>query len=165
MTDSYFLRATVGPYNIQLIRIISDATRGYSHHTLARLWKGQDLVCTTQQVVDRDTAETGRFSGDAVMVEKIYEVNESEGVAVSGSFRDKNVGYIVEFLQGSASGNGSNKKWRFKIRHNQSWWNMPTSAPGPQATGNTGFLEAASGGLDGETCFKGCGGGGQVQLQ
>lgn len=40
---------------------------------------------------------------------------------------------------------------------------MPTSAPEPNATGNTGFIESLVGGLS-EEAFSGVGTGGQCEL-
>ena len=77
----------------------------------------------------------------------------------TGTFRDRNIGYDVEFLQSAES----EKRWLFHVRHAKTWWNMPTSAPGPNGTGNTGFVEHVTGGLVGED-YQGVGLGGQCEL-
>lgn len=159
MTESYFLRATVGPYTMQVIRIISDNATGNIPHTLARLWKDQTLVCAAHRVA-HDEAEASSLSDNAILLDKMYEA-DSDGISVTGNFSDKNTGYTIAFI---GKQDGEPQRWQFKVHHKRSWWNMPTSAPGPNATGNSGFLEAISGGGKDEQFAHGCGGGGQVQL-
>ena len=161
MTESFFLRANVGPYRLHVMRILSTAAMGKVPSASARLYKDNQVVCAAQDAVAEETDEC---DGDYVIVKKVDRHDED---AVRGQFRDRNVGYSVEFVQQEAK---EKKHWKFEVRHLRGWWNMPTSAPGPNGTGNSGFLDSLRGGLvageDGEggEIFEGCGGSGQVEL-
>ncbi|KAK4158309.1 hypothetical protein C8A00DRAFT_10917 [Chaetomidium leptoderma] len=164
LCESYFLRANIGPYKMQLMRILSTEATGRKPYATARLWKGQKLVCAAQRAIL--PADLGRLTRDgpvpdqdAIVVEKVYE-NNKDGPGVAGAFRDKNVGYVVHFIRRGKEG----ERWRFETRHIQPWWNMPTSPPGPNATGNSAFLDTVSGGAQGEAWPAGTGGSGQLEL-
>ena len=120
MTESYYLRAHVGTYAMQIMRIFSDMKSGNQPHTVARLYRDGKLICATQDVVDETDGEVPRDSP-------------------------------------------TGQRWTFDVRHERTFWNLPTSAPGPNATGNTGFIESLEGGSQGES-FNGVGTGGQCQL-
>jgi hypothetical protein len=154
MTESYYLRAQVGPYAMQIMRIISDAKTGNIPHTVARLYRDGKLVCAAQSVVGVGECNVLK---DSLILSKVYGSASDPGL--TGAFQDKNNGYVVEFIEGGAHG----QRWQFQVRHKRTMWNLPTSAPGPNATGNTGFIEGVVGGTSGET-FNGIGTGGQCQL-
>ncbi|KAF2175885.1 hypothetical protein K469DRAFT_683357 [Zopfia rhizophila CBS 207.26] len=154
MTESYYLRAQVGPYAMQVMRIFSDVESGNKPHAVARLYRDGKLICAAQSVVGTGKHEVLE---DSLIVSKVYGNPTAPGL--TGTFRDKNNGYVVEFIQGDVDG----QRWQFQVRHDRTLWNMPTSAPGPNATGNTGFVESLVGGLSGEA-FIGIGTGGQCEL-
>jgi hypothetical protein len=158
MTDAYYLCATAGPYMLQLLRIISSAADGWVPHIVARLYRDDELVCAAQHVVDAESQNEESVSiQDVVAIQKMRE----EG-GLSGAFRDKNTGYLIDFIQGTRQ--QCRKQWRFEVRHKIAWWSNPTSAPGPNGTGKSGFVEGVLGGSDGETRFVGGGASGQLQL-
>ena len=154
MTESYYLRAHVGTYAMQIMRIFSDMKSGNQPHTVARLYRDGKLICATQDVVDETD---GEVPGDSLVLSKVLGAPNDAGL--TGAFRDKNSGYTVHFIQGGPTG----QRWTFDVRHERTFWNLPTSAPGPNATGNTGFIESLEGGSQGES-FNGVGTGGQCQL-
>ncbi|KAF4454156.1 Diels-Alderase fsa2 [Fusarium austroafricanum] len=152
MTESYYLRAHVGPYAMQIMRIFSELDSGNKPYTMARLYCEGKLVCTAQQVINHgDDA-----SSDSLILSKEY--GDSPAGAVTGAYRDKNTGYVVEFVEGE-----NKRSWRFRVSHQGIIWNTPTSDPGPDATGNTGFMELVIGGADGES-YRGIGTGGQCEM-
>jgi hypothetical protein len=88
----------------------------------------------------------------AVVVERLFD-----GDGLPAAFRHKNVGYRIEFL--------ADAKWVFELRHMRKWWVMPTSAPGPDATGSSAFVISVKGGLPGSgDMFEGFGMAGQVEM-
>lgn len=154
MTESYYLRGHVGPYAMQVMRILSNVESGNQPYAVARLYRDEKIVCAAQSVVSVGKCEVLE---DSLVVSKTYEGPSTPGL--TGAFRDKNDGYTIEFIQGGING----QRWQFEVRHDRTLWNMPTSAPGPNATGNTGFVEVIVGGLAGEA-FSGIGTGGQCEL-
>ncbi|KAM0228604.1 hypothetical protein ACHAPO_010576 [Fusarium lateritium] len=152
MTESYYLRAQVGPYAMQIMRIFPPAGSEDQPSTMARLYREGQLICAAQHVVTRDEA---LFTHDSLVLSK-QNSHDSEDV-VTGGYRDKNTGYTVEFV-----GNAG-QRWEFQVRHERIIWNTPTSRPGPDATGNTGFVERVCGGAKGES-YEGVGTGGQCEL-
>ncbi|CAG8958685.1 hypothetical protein HYFRA_00011527 [Hymenoscyphus fraxineus] len=164
MTESYYLRAMAGPYDMEIMRIFSDIEKSPSKaYTVARLYKSSNLICAPQMVIhswDEDTPE------DSLILNKLY--GNSNDVGRMGAFRDNCHGYSVEFIQRGDKG----QRWQFHVIHDRILWNIPTSAPGPNATGNTGFVESVVGGVnlrregverEHET-FEGVGTGGQCEL-
>ncbi|CAN9186010.1 unnamed protein product [Alternaria alternata] len=137
-----------------IMRIFSDMKSGNQPHTVARLYRDGKLICATQDVVDETDGEVPR---DSLVLSKVLGAPNDAGL--TGAFRDKNSGYTVHFIQGGPTG----QRWTFDVRHERTIWNLPTSAPGPNATGNTGFIESLEGGSQGES-FNGVGTGGQCQL-
>ncbi|KAK4235717.1 hypothetical protein C8A03DRAFT_36411 [Achaetomium macrosporum] len=174
LSESYFQRAHVGPYNVQLMRILLPAASGRTPYVTARLWKHQELVCAAQQVIEaadleRLSSEGSLPAQDFITIAKVYENNEEGGGSgVTGAFRDKNVGYTIQFVGGEREGGGESTgvrpRWRFQVRHVRPWWNMPTSPPGPNATGNSAFLDVVTGGAQGEVWPSGTGDSGQLEL-
>ncbi|KAJ4030478.1 hypothetical protein NW761_000119 [Fusarium oxysporum] len=154
MTESYYLRAQVGPYAMQIMRIFSEPETSCKPYTMARLYRDDKLVCAANQVL---TYEEEDFSQDSLILSKRYDATSDD--VVTGAYRDRNIGYIVEFV---AKGTGG-QRWMFQVDHEHIFWNYPTSAPGPEGTGNTGFVESVIGGADEEAYF-GVGTGGQCQL-
>lgn len=153
MTESYYLRTHVGPYAIQIMRILSDKASGNKPYTMARLYREGKLICAAQDVLEESSQQ---HENDSLVLTKVYHGQDEE--SVRGKFVDQNTGYSVVFIS-KETGN----RWKFQITHDRIVWNIPTSAPGPNATGNTGFIERVVGGLDGEA-FTGIGTGGQCQL-
>ncbi|KAF5247337.1 hypothetical protein FANTH_6428 [Fusarium anthophilum] len=154
MTESYYLRAQVGPYAMQITHLVSEAESGYKPHTMARLYRDGKLICAANQVL---TYEEQDFSEDSLILSKRYDASPED--AVTGAYRDKNTGYVVEFVAKGTAG----QRWLFQVDHERIFWNYPTSAPGPDGTGNTGFVESVIGGANKEAFF-GVGTGGQCQL-
>ncbi|KAI0102476.1 hypothetical protein GGR51DRAFT_574151 [Nemania sp. FL0031] len=159
MNDAYYVVANVGPYMLQLLRIVGSAAANHKPHVAARLYRDDELVCSANRVVNRQTRETESTTQerqDVIMIEKILQgENGQEGL--TGAFRDKNVGYVIEFVS------AQQKRWRFETRHKSAWWSEPTSAPGPEGTGKSGWIETVFGGSDDEM-FEGAGVGGQLQI-
>lgn len=159
MTDAYYMCGTAGPYMLQVIRIVSSAADGRKPHTVARLYRDEGLVYAANQVHNNDTQparENMSVQGeDTVVVEKVFDGD----AWLAGAFRDKNTGYVIEFIQDGMRGQG--KRWRFEVRHKLAWWNDYTS---DQGTGKSGFLETILGGQDGEQTFTGSGVAGQLEL-
>jgi len=160
MTESYYLRAQAGPYALQIMRIFSDVGSGNKPYTVARLYRSGKLICAPQKVID---SWSGEAPEDSLVLNKLYRNKNSFGL--TGVFRDKCTGYSVDFIQTGVGG----QRWQFQVIHHKILWNIPTSAPGPNATGNTGFIESLVGGLklEGEVemeTFHGVGTGGQCEL-
>ncbi|KAE8858943.1 hypothetical protein PTNB73_08423 [Pyrenophora teres f. teres] len=127
ITDSLFVRAQAGPYVLQVMRLVGRAENDYALTASARLYCDGKLVCSPQRALvkaDGNTAGDGTY---AVIVEKLYD-----GEGLPAAFRHKNVGYKIEFL--------ADAKWVFELRHVRKWWVMPSSAPGPDATGSSAFV-------------------------
>jgi hypothetical protein len=168
LSESYFLRAKIGPYNMQVMRILTPEFSGRKPHAIARLWKNEKVICQAQQAVDLADLAGRLPDEDAIAIEKVRGTESGKGV--TGAFRDKNVGYAIHFIKGTGSGTGNKSspdglQWRFDVRHTRPWWNMPTSPPGPDATGNSGFLESVEGGAQGEAWPPGTGRCGQLELR
>ncbi|KAJ5506773.1 hypothetical protein LT330_007886 [Penicillium expansum] len=153
MTESYYLRTHVGPYAIQIMRIFSDMASGNQPYTMSRLYHEGKLICAAQDVIEESAQTSQKHS---LVLTKVYNSQDDE--SVRGRFVDQNTGYSVVFIDQEIG-----KRWKFQVTHDRIVWNIPTSAPGPNATGNTGFIERVVGGLDGEA-FTGIGTGGQCQL-
>ncbi|KAJ5660075.1 hypothetical protein N7507_006526 [Penicillium longicatenatum] len=149
MTDAYYICGTAGPYMLQLIRIVSTAADDYKPSVVARLYHNTELVCAANQIAGIGAPE---LQEDAVVVEKVLDGERG----LKGAFRDKNVGYVIEFVKGDAG-----KKWRFETRHKVAWWSDYTS---DQGTGKSGFIEALFGGSQDGPKFEGFAGAGQLQL-
>ncbi len=159
--ESWFLLARVGPYVINLLCLIDTPARGGAQHVTASLYRDGELVCAARA----GSEETAAKDRDTVVVAKLYdgEAGEGEGAGdkaqVAGTFRDKNVGRRFEFV--SRDG----RRWSFEALHIRTWWGRPTSKPGPEGTGNNGFVDSVVGGLVGAVeSFHGVGIDGQVEL-
>ncbi|KAK4868793.1 hypothetical protein LT330_006401 [Penicillium expansum] len=157
MTEAYYTVAHIGPYMLQLIRIVGSAAASHKPFAVARLYRDHNLVCAANSVLD-DTAAEGPAVEDTVRVKKILPESNEQATGLAGAFRDKNVGYIIEF-----SSTQRQCHWQFEGRHKRAWWSEPTSAPGPDGTGKSGWVEAFVGGSPGEK-FNGTGVGGQLQI-
>lgn len=154
MTESYFLHAVAGPYSMQIMYIVSDVAGGTIPYTTSRLYHEGNLVCVAQTVVD---IASDNVLQDSLVLSKRY--GEPGTSWLTGAFRDQNIGYDVEFVQGGENA----QRWKFRVRHDRALWNKRTSAPGPNSTGNSGFVEAVVGGMvDRE--YHGVGTGGQCEL-
>ncbi|KAL4971414.1 hypothetical protein BDW66DRAFT_165258 [Aspergillus desertorum] len=143
MKESYRLRATVGPYSMSVMSISCRSAGNYRLYTASRLYRDGKLVCVAQQAVDEGKVHDSDF----LSLRKVYDGNET---AVTGDFHDKSTGYELVF--GAANG----RRWRFQVQHGAVAYNVPTSPPGPDCTGNTGFIESIMGG-ENEEQFSGVG--------
>jgi hypothetical protein len=151
MRDAYYVVAYVGPYMLQLVRIISSVAEGHKPYVLARFYKGHGQVEVPQE---------------GVMVQKIFS-GDGESGAVTGAFRDQNTGYLPTFSQVDKDKGEKRRVWCFLAKHKKTMWSTPTSAPGIDGTGKTGWIEGVSGGeveIEEEN-YEGFGVGGQLQLQ
>ncbi|RFN48898.1 diels-alderase [Fusarium flagelliforme] len=154
MTESYYLRAQVGPYAMQIMRIFPPGGSEDQPSTMARLYRDGQLICAPQHIVNRDDA---LITHDSLILSKQSHYDSED--AITGGYRDKNTGYTVEFI-----GKGNERqRWKFQVRHERIIWNTPISRPGPDGTGNTGFVERLYGGTIGES-YEGIGTGGQCEL-
>lgn len=99
---------------MQVMRVISDAASGKKPHVTARLYENGKLLCAAQKVTH---AGEKRVPQDSVVLEKLYGSLDMPGL--TGVFRDKNIGYIVEFLKGDID-NSDAQSWRFEVRHKTS---------------------------------------------
>lgn len=152
ITDSLFVRARAGPYLLQVMRLVGRPENDYALTASARLYCGGKLVCAPQRVLLKADGSTSEEGTHAVVVDKYFD-----GEGLPAAFRDKNVGYRIEFLAGP--------KWVFELRHARKWWVMPTSVPGPGATGSSAFVVSVKGGLVGSgEVYEGFGMAGQVEM-
>jgi len=157
-TDALFVRAIAGPYVLAMMRLVGTSQGNYQATATAVLYKEGKVVCRPLRVLPADRRDgVGAGGGeDAVRVERIHT-----GEGVAARFRDKNVGYRLEFRSPHDGG----KKWGFELRHQNAWWAKPTSRPGPDGTGNSGFIVNVVGGLVGQDeVFTGWGMTGEVEL-
>ena len=155
MSQSYFLRAFVGPYTIHVLRLLSTEATGQTPMTTARLYRDNKLICIAQKSAKPDEE---RVDQDSLVLQKVYAEDKKD--LIYGEFNDENVGYTVKFLEAGENG----RRWNFKVVHERKTWTIPTSKPGPGATGNDGFVEIVSGG-EGNENFEGIGNAGQIGLQ
>lgn len=162
MSESYHLQAGASPYQLHVLRILSTSSTGKAPYGSARLYKDNQVICTAQTAMNNQERQC---EGDYVIVAKLYSDAED---AVQGKFRDANVGYQVEFVRQEAG--KLLGCWRFDAINCHSWWNLPTSAPEPDGTGNSGFMVKLSGGMlagegdSGNEICEGFGGAGQAEL-
>ncbi|KAL4733432.1 hypothetical protein BDV11DRAFT_175693 [Aspergillus similis] len=137
MSESYHLRAGAGPYRLHALRKLSTSSTGKVPYVSARLYKDNQVICAPQTAINHGEQ---KCEGDYMIVTKLYcEAKE----AVRGKFRDTNVGYRVEFVQQDAGKILGH--WRFDAVNCHPGWNLPTSAPGPDGTGNSEFMVKVSG--------------------
>ncbi|KAH8726362.1 hypothetical protein GQ44DRAFT_758674 [Phaeosphaeriaceae sp. PMI808] len=150
ITDSLFVRAQVGPYVLQVMRLVGRPENNYKATGSARLYRDGKLICSPQRVIEKSDDHT--LAGHALVVDKFFD-----GEGIPAKFRYKNVGYRIDFL--------SDAKWSFELRHERAWWQMPTSKPGPDGTGSSAFVVSVKGGLVGsDDTFQGFGMAGQVEM-
>nr|A0A3Q9U4G3.1 RecName: Full=Diels-Alderase pvhB; AltName: Full=Varicidin biosynthesis cluster protein B [Talaromyces variabilis]AZZ09608.1 PvhB [Talaromyces variabilis]AZZ09615.1 PvhB [Talaromyces variabilis] len=146
-SESYFMRAFLGPYVIQIIRLVSTEELGKQQWPIARLFHQGKLVCAPQRCGSPD--EQG-ISQDTLVMSKVHD---SDTGALSAEFHDKSTGYDLTFVE---AGN-ARRRWTFTVRHQTKIWSLPIGPKG----GNSGFVEHVCGGLAGETC-EGLGVSGQI---
>lgn len=155
-TDALFVRAKAGPYVMAMMRLVGTPQNNYQATATAVLYRDGELLCRPLRVLPADRRDAAA-AADAVRVERIHD-----GDGLPARFRDKNVGYRLEFR----SSGPKREKWSFELRHHKAWWAKPTSRPGPDGTGNSGFIVDVAGGLDGsDESFRGWGMTGEVELQ
>lgn len=154
-TDALFVRAKAGPYVMAVMRLVSKPHKYYQTTVNAALYRDGKLVSNALRSLPPDRRDTVA-TADAVRTEKLYE-----GEGLVAKYRDKNVGYRLEFR----SAGPGREKWSFDLRHHQAWWAKPTSRPGPDGTGNSGFIVNVTGGLVGsDESAHGWGMTGEVEL-
>ena len=162
MKDAYYIVAHAGPYTLQMLRVLGSVFSQHKPRVVARLYCNNELVCSANDITDeapQNDAEQQVARNGTVRVTKILpEVNAVEPQGLAGQFCDKNIGYTVEFLSGEQQ-----KLWKFDVTHKRAVWSEPTSAPGPDSTGKSGWIEAICGGAVGER-HEGTGFGGQLQI-
>lgn len=146
-SESYFMRSFLGPYVIQIIRLVSTEELGHQQWPIARLFHQGELVCAPQRC---GSSEDKQVSEDTLLMTKVYETGDG---ALSADFHDKSTGYDLTFIEASGQG----RKWTFKVKHQTKIWSLPIGPKG----GNSGFVELVSGGLDEET-YTGLGISGQI---
>ncbi|PVH70210.1 hypothetical protein DL98DRAFT_620539 [Cadophora sp. DSE1049] len=141
MDESYYVRASAGPYTIVMLRIISRIDVGRPHGKVLLVKSGQEIFCTQNEDI--------ALQGDFFSFKLCYHAG------VKGAFQNANTGYTIDLVSPMKG-----KHWRFAMDHKKVWWNMPT---GP-VTGNTGFLDEVVAGEVGGEQYKGVGSAGQCQL-
>ncbi|KAG7287250.1 hypothetical protein NEMBOFW57_006757 [Staphylotrichum longicolle] len=72
LSESYYLRANVGPYDMQVMRTITPEAYGRKLHATARLWKNRKLVCAAQRVTDLRDLTGGALNEDVIAIEKVH---------------------------------------------------------------------------------------------
>jgi hypothetical protein len=151
-TEMLFIRARVGPYVVNLTRLVGRPENDYALTATAQLYCDGKLVCATQRVLAKADGTTTEEGMHAVVVERLFE-----GKGLPATFLQKNVGHKIEFLAGA--------RWVFELRHVRKWWAMPTSVPGPGATGSSAFVVSVKGGLAGSgDVFEGFGRVAQIEM-
>ncbi|KAI0424992.1 hypothetical protein F5Y09DRAFT_352803 [Xylaria sp. FL1042] len=162
ISESYHLRASCGPYDLHVMMIRSTSATGKVPYVSARLYKNKQIVCLASKGFVEQLSSCDQ---DYLVARRMYGEQKD---AVRGGFRDSNIGYTLEFSR-RTSGNIP-EHWKFEIRNVRGWWNLPTSQPGPNSTGNSSFIVKVVGGLlsmdEGANCeaYVGYGGSGQVEL-
>lgn len=134
VTDSVFLRAKVGPYVVQVLRLVGRPEHGCPLSATARLYQDGKLICAPVHVFGQKTSDEEK---DSVEVDKLFD-----GDGVAAKYKHKNVGYKITFR----SGGSQSRQWVFEARHSRAWYAKPTSAPGPDGTGSSGFVASVRGG-------------------
>ncbi|KAK8147939.1 hypothetical protein G3M48_000681 [Beauveria asiatica] len=160
MNDAYYTVGHVGPYKLQLLRTLGSAAVSHFPYAVARLHREDQLVCAAHHAIG-DGSEQMAKGQDVVRVDKIFDTpGSAQPSGISSNFRDTNVGYIIEFASPRQQ-----QRWRFETRHRLPWWSEPTSEPGPDGCGKSGWVETFFGGLvDEGEAFEGAGIGGQLQI-
>lgn len=141
MHESYYMRAIAGPYTVVLLRIISRVDPGRTYISASLFNAGQQIFGTQKDQVS--------IKDDYVSFQLTYHGT------LRGKFRDTNTGYVIDLVSPV-----KDKHWRFNLSHSSLWWDLPT---GP-VTGNTGFVDTATGGEVGGEQHQGSGTAGQCQL-
>ncbi|KAL2165580.1 hypothetical protein VTG60DRAFT_4282 [Thermothelomyces hinnuleus] len=154
-TDALFVRAKAGPYVMAMMRLVATSQKNYETTATAALYRDGKLLSLALLALPPDRRDASAVA-DAVRTEKLYD-----GDGLPAKYRNKNVGYRLDFR-----GTGPEKgRWSFDLRHRRAWWSKPTSRPGPDGTGNSGFIVEVTGGLDGsDESFGGWGVTGEVEL-
>ena len=160
VTDSVFLRAKSGPYDLHFMLLVGKAEQDYRLTASASLYRDGELVCAPHDVLHHteDGITTGAATTttggdvDTLVVKKLFG-----GEGLPAPFRHQNVGYQLEYTSGGPDG----KTWVFETRHQRAWYRKPT---GPD-TGSSGFIVSVTGGEAGKgKSFQGWGYEGQVVL-
>ncbi|KAK3181751.1 hypothetical protein K4F52_006967 [Lecanicillium sp. MT-2017a] len=161
VSEYLYVRAQAGPYCILAMEMTDKPERNRDISVSARLYYEGQLVCSPQNKCSSDK------SGDTLHVERIYDQDATLTDAtgdhmqnIRGVFKDGTIAHRLKFSSAAA-----NKTWCFELRHKRPWWSIPTSPPGPDATGLSGFIDAVTGG-EIESCeqYHGIGRSGQAQM-
>ncbi|CAO2648212.1 Nn.00g074790.m01.CDS01 [Neocucurbitaria sp. VM-36] len=162
LNDAYYVVAQVGPYNLQMLRILGTVFSQHRPGVVARLYYNNELVGAANDFHDPGSStdlESQAVPRDTVQVVKVVpDPDSAETQGLAGKFRDPNSGYTFKLVTAH-----QRKLWKFDIKHKRAVWSEPTSAPGPDGTGKSGWIESFSGGRKGER-YEGTGFGGQLQI-
>ncbi|PVI02597.1 hypothetical protein DM02DRAFT_522588 [Periconia macrospinosa] len=162
LNDAYYLVAHLGPYHLQMLRILGTVFSQHRSGVVARLYYNDRLVGAANAIHGPEfltDLESQLVSRDTVQVVKVVpDPDSAEPQGLPGKFRDANIGYTLKILAVHHQ-----KLWKFDIGHKRAIWSEPTSAPGPDGTGKSGWIERVSGGMEGER-YEGIGFGGQLQI-
>lgn len=142
LTHNWWLWARSGPYLIQLIWMKGRPEETGEIWATGRLYHNRELICAPQRAIAFNDAEN-KDSGNSEVLKLEYLYDEGAS-GITGAFRLKNIGHRVVFR--SAAGD---QTWEFESRHVRTWYNLPMTKPGPDATGLSGFVVSVSGGLRG----------------
>jgi hypothetical protein len=156
MNDAYYVVAHVGPYMFQILRVLGSIFVQHKPYAVARLYYNGELVCAANDIADPAASATDE--GLPRNTVRIVKILPEDSIGLAGVFRDANVGYVIEFEIIPQT-----RTWKFNVAHRRAVWSEATSAPGPNSTGKSGWIEAISGGLEGEN-YEGTGFGGQLQI-
>jgi hypothetical protein len=162
VSEYLYVRAQAGPYCILAMQMIDKPERNNEISVSARLYYDGELVCAPQNKVSSNN------NGDTLIVEKLSSqspISQSGSICsdqgIRGAFRDSTIAHRLEFRSGATGG----RTWSFELRHQRRWWSIPTSAPGPDATGLSGFIDSVVGGQVGtDQRYNGVGRSGQAQM-
>ncbi|VUC37643.1 unnamed protein product [Clonostachys rosea] len=131
-SDSVFLRAKVGPYDLQNMLLVGKSNKNYPLSASASLYCDGKLVCAPRSVRYAGDDGANREDGDAMIITRLLE-----GEGLPAVFRHQNVGYRLEFRS-------KGQTWVFETRHHRAWYCKPMKPPAPSGTGSSGFLVSVS---------------------
>ncbi len=161
VSEYLYVRAQAGPYCILAMEMTDKPERNREISVSARLYYNGKLVCSPQNKCSSEK------SGDVLLVERVggQDSTLSNGTTshahgIRGVFRDATVAHRLKFRCAA-----NDKTWCFELRHERPWWSIPTSRPGPEATGLSGFIDSVTGGeLGSGEQYQGIGRCGQAQM-
>jgi hypothetical protein len=132
-----------------MLHIIGSAFSQHKPGVVARLYYNNGLVSASNYFLDpawSSDLESQVVPRDTVQVVKVVPDPESaEPQGLAGKFNDPNTGYTFKLVAAHQQ-----RLWTFDIEHKRAVWSEPTSPPGPEGTGKSGWIERFSGGMEGE---------------